>query len=129
MNKFLCTAIAFAFLSGASLAIAQTKHPRNNAPAADSKNGGQSQELKLSPDQKSLIFAAIRRDAISVAPPPRNLAVAIGAQFPSGAPLYALPDAAISSVPDAKPYKFTIVNDTLILVDPASMQVVATIRQ
>ena len=102
MHKFLCTVIAFVFLSGASLAIAQTKHPRNNAPtAADSKNGSQSQELKLSPDQKSLIFAAIRRDAISVAPPPRNLAVAIGAQFPSEAPLYALPDAAISSVPDA----------------------------
>jgi Protein of unknown function (DUF1236) len=128
MKKFIQgTAIALVLVCSAGLAGAQV-----GTPAATTDGKGDSapkEQLQLSPVQKAMIFTAIRRSTTSVTPPPGNFRVAVGAQVSSSIALYALPDAAVDKVPDAKSYKYTIINDTLILVDPTSMQVVDTIRQ
>ena len=73
-----------------------------------------------------MIFTLIRRTRANVKPPPSNILIAIGAQVPSSTELYSLPDAVAAKLPTAKPYVYTIVQDTLVLVDPASREIVAT---
>ncbi len=104
--------------------------PSGDAARPLSKNQQQSQERKLtlSPAQKTAIFTVIRSSNVNIKPPPSSLRVAMGAQVPSDTELYALPDAAIKDVPDLKQYKFTIVADTLLVIDPVSMQIVEIIR-
>jgi uncharacterized protein DUF1236 len=96
---------------------------------SDSTGSEPAQKPRLSAAQKETIFTAIRRSRMRVTPPPRDLSVGIGVTIPSGTELFALPEGALKQVPDAEPYKFTIINNTLILVDPTTMQVVATVRQ
>jgi hypothetical protein len=65
----------------------------------------------------------------AVKPPPREIRVVIGAQVPAPTELSSLPHAAADKVPTARPYEYTIVNDTLVLVDPVSRKIVAIERQ
>jgi hypothetical protein len=133
MNSLLRgTVVAAALLATAGLASAQTS-PVAKDSSKDGTVGMRSsepaKEAKLTAAQKAMIFTAIRRSGTRVTPPPRDLSIGVGVTIPSSAELFELPEAAVKDVPDAKPYKFTIVNDTLILVDPTTMQVVATARQ
>ena len=121
--------IALACIASVDVAYAQV----NNSATEDrvgSINRSQNQKgQQLNPDQKLMIFAGIRRSATDVKRPPSDFDVVVGAKVASSIELYALPDAVINDVPEAKQYKFTIFNDTVILVDPVSMQVAETIRQ
>jgi hypothetical protein len=134
MNSLLRgTVVAAALLATAGLASAQTS-PGTKDGSKDGTVGMRSgsepvQKPKLTAAQKETIFTAIRRSGTQVTPPPRDLSVGVGVTIPSGTELFALPEAAVKDLPDAKPYKFTIVNNTLILVDPTTMQVVATVQQ
>jgi hypothetical protein len=121
--------IALTFLATIGVADAQDSAPGNTSPlnlTSKSQSHGQSQTLQLSPAQKEMIFTLIRRTRANVKPPPSNILIAIGAQVPSSTELYSLPDAAAAKLPTAKPYVYTIVQDTLVLVDPASREIVAT---
>src|SRR5262249_37388093 len=114
--------IAFVLLSATGFAAAQTTSPVSKNQQQDLK------PLKLTPTQKEMIFTAIRRSSVSITKPPSSLGVAIGAQVPSSTELYTLPDAVVADVPDLKSFRFTIVNDMLLLIDPTSMRVVEIIR-
>jgi Protein of unknown function (DUF1236) len=123
-------AIALAFLLSLGVANAQEKSPDNVAnPPSHNAADARKQPLRLSPNQKETIFTLIRRGSVQIKPPPSNIFVAIGVQVPSSTELYSIPQAAATKVPAAKGYSYTIVNDTLILVDPVSRQIVATARQ
>jgi Protein of unknown function (DUF1236) len=117
--------------STVGLAAAQADKPSTVgvAPSKTEDEPGRNQKLELSPSQKAAIMTAIRRTAINVTTPSRNVVVAVGAQFPSSTKLFGLPEDVTTDMPAVKPYKFTMVNGTLVLVDPASMRVVAMIRQ
>ena len=105
------------------LAAAQTANP-----AGTNQQSQALKHLELTPIQKEIIFTAIRRSSVKIANPPSNLDVSIGAQVASSTELYALPDQVVADVPDLKFFRFTIVNNTLLLIDPASMRVVEIIR-
>jgi hypothetical protein len=129
MKRFLpglFAVITLASLGVVDTAVAQTK---DQTVGYGNATGTPDQRPTLDANQKAMLFTAIRRSGTKVTPPLGNFPLAVGADIPSGMDLYALPDAALKHVPVAKSYKFTIINDTLVLVDPASMQVVATIRQ
>ena len=115
--------IAFALLCATGFAAAQT-----TSLASKNQQSQDLKPLKLTPSQKEMIFAAIRRSSVSITKPPSNLGVAIGAHLPSSTELYTLPDAVVADVPDLKSFRFTIVNDILLLIDPTSMRVVEIIR-
>ena len=122
-------AIALVFLASTGIAGAQDSAPGNdNAMSSSSTSQPQTrrQVTQLSPAQKERIFTLIRRSGVDVKPPPSNMLVAIGAEVPSATELYSLPGAAVAEVPAARPYEYTIVFDTLVLVDPVSRQIVAT---
>jgi hypothetical protein len=129
ISYFRGGAIALTFLAAIGVADAQDRAPGNARSVnltSKSQSHGQRQTLQLSPAQKEMIFTLIRRTRANVKPPPSNILVAIGAQVPSSTELYSLPDAAAAKLPTAKPYVYTIVQDTLVLVDPASREIVAT---
>jgi hypothetical protein len=129
-GNFRTGAIALTFLASIGVANAQDNAPGNAmSPTSKGQPEGQKQKPQLSPAQKQMIFTLIRRTRVHVKPPPGNILVAIGAQVPSSTELYSLPDAAAAKVPAARPYDYTIVQDTLVLVDPVSRQIVATERQ
>ena len=131
-SHFRSFAIALTCLAWTSVAGAQDNVPGNTdgmRPSSESQPQTGKQLPQLSPAQKQTIFALIRKTSTAIKPPPRDILIAVGAQVPAPTELYSLPHAAADKVPGARPYEYTIVNDALVLVDPASRKIVAIERQ
>ena len=112
---------------GALNAGAQTISP--TGPAAPGNDTGVSgaidQKLILSSAQRAAIYQEVSKDKSKVAP--KDFSPVIGADVPPMIELYMLPDDAIASVPEAKLYKYTMVENKVVLVDPTKMRVVDVI--
>ena len=63
-----------------------------------------------------------------IPPPNHSFNTSVGAQVPPSIELYALPIAALSQAPEARALKYTLVQNQVVLVDPANMRVVDVIR-
>ena len=81
--------------------------------------------LELTPAQRSAIYQELHKDTSKVAP--SRFATHVGAEVPPMIELYALPDDILANNPDTKLYKFTRVDDQVVLVDPTKMRVIAVI--
>jgi len=112
---------------GGSGARAQTTTPSGpEAAASDTGLGGAiDQKLILSPAQRTAIYNQVSKDKSKVAA--KNFSPAIGSDVPPMIELYMLPDDAVAGVPAAKLYKYTMVEDKVVLVDPTKMRVVDVI--
>jgi hypothetical protein len=98
------------------------------APAgADAQTGDSTTapKLRLTPAQKTAIYAAVGKDNSKVAP--KKFAPAVGAEVPPMIELYALPDDILAANPATKFYQYTVVEDRVVLVDPTRMRVIAVI--
>jgi hypothetical protein len=116
----LVSAISAATAAGANIAAAQT------ADIDEVVNtNGVAPKLELSATQKSAIYQAVHKDKSKVAP--SHFATTVGADVPPMIELYALPDDILANNPVTKLYKFTKVEDQVILVDPTKMRVMAVI--
>jgi len=83
------------------------------------------EKLELTPAQRSAIYDAVRKDKSKVAP--SRFSTAVGAEVPAMIELYILPDDILAQNPAAKFYKYTVVQDRVVLVDPTNMRIVAVI--
>jgi Protein of unknown function (DUF1236) len=81
-----------------------------------------SQKLELTPAERSAIYATVSKDKSKVAPQP--FATTIGADVPPMIELYSLPDQTVAENPAAKLYKYTMVENEVVVVDPIKMRVV-----
>jgi len=81
-----------------------------------------SQQAELTADEKVVIARAVKQSGRTVKVPPGVIA-AVGAELPPALELYMLPDAALATIPAAKLFKYTIVDDRIVLVDPTTMRV------
>jgi hypothetical protein len=88
-------------------------------------SGAGAQSLQLTAAQRNAIYAAVSKDKSKVSPQP--FPTTVGADVPPMIELYALPDEAAAPDPTIKFYKYTMVLDQVVLVDPTKMRVVATI--
>jgi hypothetical protein len=86
---------------------------------------GVTPNLELTPTQRSAIYQEVHKDRSKVAP--RRFATDVGAEVPPMIELYSLPDDILANNPDTKLYKFTGVDDQVVLVDPTKMRVIAVI--
>jgi Protein of unknown function (DUF1236) len=86
---------------------------------------GVAPKLDLTAAQKSAIYQAVHKDKSKVAP--SRFATGVGAEVPPMIELYALPDDILANNPVTKYYKFTRVDDRVVLVDPTKMRVIAVI--
>ena len=82
------------------------------------------QKLILSQAQRTAIYDQVSKDK-SIAP--KDFSPVIGTDVPPMIGLYTLPDDAVAGVPAAKLYKYTMVENKVVLVDPTKMRVVDVI--
>ena len=109
---------------GAIDAAAQTTPPAT--PGSDTGvSGAIEQKLILSQAQRTAIYDQVSKDKSKVAP--KDFSPVIGADVPPMIELYALPDDAVAGVPAAKLYKYTMVENKVVLVDPTKMRIVDVI--
>ena len=127
------SAIVLALLGSAGLAVAQSGNQGKSdsmSPKATAPQGlNQGAKLELTAAQRSAIFQAVKQDKADVKAPPANFRASIGAQVPASIALYALPASALAKAPAAKPYKYTIAQNDVVLVDPTAMRVVDVIKR
>ena len=83
------------------------------------------EKLILTPAQRIAIYDQVSKDKSKVAP--KEFSPVIGADVPPMIELYMLPDDAVAGVPAAKLYKYTMVENKVVLVDPTKMRVVDVI--
>ena len=112
---------------GASNAGAQTISPTSpTTPGGDTGvSGAIEQKLILSSAQRAAIYQEVSKDKSKVAP--KDFSPVIGADVPPMIELYMLPDEAVANVPAAKLYKYTMVENKVVLVDPTKMRVIDVI--
>jgi hypothetical protein len=89
--------------------------------------GAQNQGLGLTPTQRATIFNVITQQKEKIPPPP-NFQATIGADAPASIALYLLPQEAAAAIPDGDLYKYTIVQNQVVLIDPVRMKVIDVIR-
>jgi hypothetical protein len=108
---------------GSKVADAQTKdaHDATGVVSPD----GIPQKFELTPAQRSAIYDAVRKDKSKVAP--SRFSTDVGAEVPAMIELYVLPDDILAQNPTTKFYKYTVVQDRVVLVDPTNMRIVAVI--
>ena len=81
---------------------------------------------ELSAAQRAAIATAVRDTKIP--PPNHSFNTSVGAQVPPSIELHALPISAVSQAPEVRNMKYTLVQNQVVLVDPANMRVVDVIR-
>jgi Protein of unknown function (DUF1236) len=101
-------------------------NPATNGAGSDTGVSGAIQQPPLlSPAQRSTIYAEVIKDPSKSSP--QRFSAVIGAEVPPMIELYALPDDATAVVPAAKLYKYTMVDDKVVVVDPTKMRIVDVI--
>jgi Protein of unknown function (DUF1236) len=126
-SLLLLVTAALVGCAGSFGASAQTTTPSGPGAAANDTGlgGAIEQKLILSPAQRAAIYDQVSKDKSKVAA--KNFSPVIGADVPPMIELYALPDEAVAGVPAAKLYKYTMVDNKVVLVDPTKMRVVDVI--
>ena len=85
---------------------------------------GPSSNFELTPAQRYAIYQEVHKGSSKA---PSRVATDVGADVPPIIDLYTLPDNILATNPETQPYKFTEVDDRVVLVDPTKMRVIAVI--
>ncbi len=121
MNMVLVGAIALGLSIGA--AAAQTGNMDQTVGAAPPAT-----RIELDPTQRTAIYNAVRSENRKIIPS-AELQPSVGTQVPPSMELYILPDQALTEAPAAKIFKYTMVQNQVVLVDPTTLRVVDVIDQ
>jgi hypothetical protein len=85
------------------------------------------ERVELTPAQRTTVYRTIVKER-TVAPAPTVVEeVRVGARIPASTQLYAIPESVAVEVPTVKSYKYMVVNNRVVLVDPATSTVVSEI--
>ncbi len=114
-------AAAMVMIAGLSAAQAQTTVITREP--VESRTVVTTAPLQLTPVQRQTIYRTIVRERVQ--PAPTEIEYRVGARIPATAQLYAVPQQVAVEVPAIQAYKYMVVNDRVVLVDPATSQVVA----
>jgi hypothetical protein len=125
MTHFRHAAIAAALLAGAGTANAQTTVITREP--VETQTVVTQQPVELSPVQRQTIYRTIVQQPVQAAQP--TVEYRVGTRVPRDARLYALPQQVAVEVPAIRSYKYMMVNDHVVLVDPATSEVVAEVAQ
>lgn len=111
---------------GLPYALAQSGNAAGATGTGDAGvSGAIEQKLLLSQAQRSAIYQEVSKDKSKAAP--KDFSPVIGADVPPMIELYALPDDALADTPAAKLYKYTMVENKVVVVDPTKMRVIDVI--
>jgi hypothetical protein len=104
-------------MSGVSVASAashMSNRSGNSAAASD--------RLELSSAQQKSIWKDISRHAANQSAP-SGFSAAVGTAIPAGVNTYPLPRQAARDVPAAKPYRYAMLQDKLLIVNPSDKKI------
>jgi len=121
MTHFRHVVIAAALLAGVGTASAQTTVITREP--VETRTIVTTQPLALTPVQRQTVYRTIVRERVQPAQP--TVAYRVGMRVPERAQLYAVPQEVAVEVPAIRTYKYMMVNDRVVLVDPATSEVVA----
>ena len=79
--------------------------------------------LVLTPTQRETVYRDIVRARVT--PAPGTVTYTVGSRVPSDVRLYAIPDSVAVEVPAVRQHRYMMVNGRVVLVDPATSEVVA----
>jgi len=97
-----------------------------NSAGSDTGVSGAIQEKPLlTPTQRSRIYAEVSKDPGKSSP--QHFSPVIGADVPPMIELYAIPEDAAAAAPSVKFFKYTMVDDKVVVVDPTKMRIVDVI--
>lgn len=118
MSYFRHAWLAAVLVTGATSAQAQTMiiTPDPDAPRA------MTEEFVLSPVQRRTVYRTIIHE--HVRPARRSFDYRVGTRVPRDVTLYPVPNEVAVEVPAIRRYKYLVVNDRVVLVDPVTSEVV-----
>jgi hypothetical protein len=120
MTYFGHAAIVAAVVAGAATASAQTTIITREP--VESRTVVTTEPLELTPVQRRTIYRTIVREHATSAGP--TVEYRVGAPVPDSVQLYSVPREVAVEVPAIRSYKYMVVNNRVVLVDPATSQVV-----
>jgi Protein of unknown function (DUF1236) len=120
MTYFRHAAIAATLLASAGAAIAQTTVITREP--VESRTVVTTEPLQLTPVQRRTIYRTIVRERVTPARP--TVEYRVGTRVPESVQLYAVPQDVAVEVPAIRSYKYMVVNDRVVLIDPATSEVV-----
>jgi len=121
MTYFRHATIAAALLAGIGSASAQTTVITREP--IETRTIVTTQPLGLTPMQRQTVYRTIVREPVETAPP--LVEYRVGNRVPAGARLYTMPREVAVEVPAIRSYRYMRVNNHVVLVDPATSEVVA----
>jgi len=120
MTHFRHAAIVAAVVAGTTTASAQTTIITREP--VESRTVVTTEPLELTPVQRRTIYRTIVREQVAPAEP--TVEYRVGARVPDSVRLYSVPQEVAVEVPAIRTYKYMVVNNRVVLVDPATSQVV-----
>ena len=123
MTYFRHAAIVAAVVAGTTAANAQTTIITREP--VESRTVVTTEPLELTPVQRRTIYRTIVREQVVPAEP--TIEYRLGARVPDSVRLYSVPQEVAVEVPAIRAYKYMVVNNRVVLVDPATSQVVGEV--
>lgn len=120
MTHFRHAAIMAALLAGVSAASAQTTVITREP--VESRTVVTTEPLRLTPVQRQTVYRTIVRERVAPARP--TVEYRVGTRVPQSVELYAMPQEVAVEVPAIRSYKYMVVNNRVVLIDPATSEVV-----
>jgi hypothetical protein len=120
MTYFRHAAIVAAVVAGATTASAQTTIITREP--IETRTMVTTEPLELTPVQRRTIYRMIVSERMAPAEP--TVEYRVGARLPDSVRLYSVPQEVSVEVPTIRSYKYMVVNNRVVLVDPATSQVV-----
>jgi Protein of unknown function (DUF1236) len=121
MTHFRHTAIIVALLASVSAASAQTTVITREP--VESRTVVTTEPIELTPVQRHTVYRTIVRERVAPARP--TVEYRVGTRVPEGVQLYTVPQEVAVEVPSISQYKYMLVNNRVVLIDPATSAVVA----
>jgi uncharacterized protein DUF1236 len=122
MTHFRHAALLAALLAGAGSAGAQTTVITREPVESRTVVTG---PVQLTPVQRQTIYRTIVRERVVPAPP--TVEYRVGTRVPPSVQLYSVPQEVALEVPAIQTYKYMVVNNRVVLIDPATSEVVAEV--
>ena len=86
---------------------------------------GRSAGTVIIPAERAPAFRTVIRERRSVAVP--DVRLSVGATLPESVELYSVPDTYVTEVPTVRSYRYAVINDRAVLVEPGTRRVVQVI--
>jgi hypothetical protein len=121
---------AMALLLMAGAAGAQTTIIERDSPAVIQRETPSvitRERVELSPVQRTTIYRTVTRERVRAVP--QAVDVRLGARVPQSVELREMPTTVVQEIPDVRRYRYMVVNNEVLLVDPATSEVIEIIRQ